>query len=210
MTRRHGWAGDPPANEKAARERIVTMAMRCLDTTGPTGFTISDVAAELGVTRPTVYRYFPSTDDLFVAVALRANDAFIDALTARLVGIEDPAAWVVEGIVAAAEIAPRSPHLTIMLAAGRPEAFARGFTSEFSRQTGRELLKRSSINWTEAGFSETEQEELIEHMLRTLQSLLVDPPHPPRDAAELRRYLHRWVAPSVQPRINVHREVLTS
>ena len=198
MVRRHGWAGSPPADEHEARARIIEAAMRCLDRTDPAHFSLSEVASELGVTRPTVYRYFPGTDDLFFAVAQVANETFIDALTARLNGITEPATWVVEALVAAVERVPDSRYLTLVLAAGRSDSFARSFTSRFSRGTGRELLKRSAVDWSAAGYTDLEREELVEHMLRTLQSLLVDPPDPPRSESELRRYLHRWVAPTVR------------
>ena len=41
--------------------------------------------------------------------------------------------------------------------------------------------------------------ELVELMLRTLQSFIVDPGTPPRSARQLRRYLHRWIGPAVAP-----------
>jgi hypothetical protein len=41
-------------------------------------------------------------------------------------------------------------------------------------------------------------DELVEVMLRTLQSLIVDPGRPARNGAKLRRFLQNWIAPSVR------------
>jgi AcrR family transcriptional regulator len=70
--------------------------MRCIDRRGPTVTTLSDVAAELSVTRQTVYRYFPGTDELFLAVGQVAVATFIDELTAHLRWRTEPDDWVVE------------------------------------------------------------------------------------------------------------------
>ncbi|CAO5159082.1 DNA-binding transcriptional regulator, AcrR family [Frankia sp. AiPs1] len=81
--RRHGWGGSPPGDEVEAREWILDAAVRCLDRDGPAVTSISAVATELGVTRPTIYRYFPGSDELLAAVADRAHRGFRAELIAR-------------------------------------------------------------------------------------------------------------------------------
>src|SRR2546430_799518 len=98
MAKRRGWAGAPPKDDDDAKERIVEAAVGCLDRLGSAGFSLSEVANELGVTRPTLYRYFESTDELLSAVGLYAMQTFSDQLRAHLSEITDPAEWVVEGI----------------------------------------------------------------------------------------------------------------
>ena len=82
--RRRGWAGSPPKNDQEARNRIVEAAARCVDRLGPSGFSLSEVANELGVSRPTVYRYFPSTDELFSSVGQFVMQEFSDQMEAHL------------------------------------------------------------------------------------------------------------------------------
>src|SRR5215472_17316046 len=91
-----GWQGDPPSDDAEARERIIAAAMRCVDRYGATKTGLADVAAELGVTRQTVYRIFPSAEDLFQAMATTAADTFIDRMVARVSGFTDPAEMLVE------------------------------------------------------------------------------------------------------------------
>lgn len=195
---RRGWGGSPPADDKEARRRIVEAAMRCVDRRGPKT-TLADVAAELSVIRQTVYRYFPGTDQLFAAVGLVAVEKFVDDLAEHLQPLTDPADWVVEALATVIERLPDERHLTLLLAAGRTAPFAQTMTSDASRRVNRSLLNRSSVDWGAAGLGDDEIDGLLEVMVRLVQSMVVDPPDPPRAGPELRRFLRRWVAPAVDP-----------
>lgn len=63
------------AEEK--RERLLDVAEAVFCRLGHSGTTISGLAAAAGVTRPTVYSYFPSKDDVFRALARRVRDEFL-------------------------------------------------------------------------------------------------------------------------------------
>ena len=52
----------------------------------------------------------------------------------------------------------------------------------------------------EAGFDEAELGQLSEHLLRVIQSFVIDPGRPPRAGDELRTYLRRWVGNAVSTR----------
>ena len=54
-----------------ARERILTAAERCIDRHGIRKTTIDDIACEVGLSRPSVYRYFADRDDLLVELNIR-------------------------------------------------------------------------------------------------------------------------------------------
>ena len=87
--RTHGWSGSAPATDEEAIARILDAAGKAIDAQGA-DFSITDVARTLGVTRQTVYRYFPSTDALLVAAAVHAASGVLDRMTAHLQGITDP------------------------------------------------------------------------------------------------------------------------
>ena len=80
----HGWQGNPPGTEDEARRRIVDAATACLDRAGLAKTSLSDVAAEAGVTRQTVYRYFPSLNDILRAVALAGVEEFAGRMERHL------------------------------------------------------------------------------------------------------------------------------
>ncbi len=131
--------------------------MRCVDRRDPAQFTLSDVATDLGVTRQTVYRYFPGTGVLLAAVGEVAGEQFTDELSEHLAGITAPSEWVVEALAAAFELLPQRRYLTLLLVSGRAEPFTRSFTSQVARGTGRELMKRSDVDWIAAGYDERER-----------------------------------------------------
>src|ERR1700758_2183771 len=54
-----------------ARERILAAAERCIDRHGIRKTTMDDIASEVGLSRPSVYRYFADRDDLLIELIAR-------------------------------------------------------------------------------------------------------------------------------------------
>ena len=83
--RAHGWGGSPPAGDEEAVARIKEATHRCVREPGG-AIAIAHVAARLGGSRQTVYRYFPSTDALLIAAALDGLPRSVTSDTARAIG----------------------------------------------------------------------------------------------------------------------------
>jgi len=66
------------------RERLCEAAKRLFATRGREGFTMRELASELGVSAMTPYRYFRDKDEILAAVRARAFDRFADALEAAI------------------------------------------------------------------------------------------------------------------------------
>lgn len=194
--RRHGWAGDIPVDDDEAVRRIIGAARASIDARGTVS--VSEVAAALGVTRQTVYRYFPTLDALLGATAMSAVGGFLDRLAEDLHAITVPTDAVVEGIAYTLEHLPDDRYLSLVVQPGRASAFTAGVTSEVAISFGRSILERFDVDWAAAGFDGDRLDELVEFMLRTLQSFILDPGGPLRHGAELRGFLHRWIAPAVE------------
>ncbi|TJZ81418.1 TetR/AcrR family transcriptional regulator [Rhodococcus oryzae] len=194
--RTHGWSGAAPADDDEAIARILAAARKALDRSGG-DVSITEVARELGVTRQTVYRYFPTAEALLGATAIAQAGPFLDFLAAHLGGIRDPADAVVESIAYTLEQIPEEKYLNMVLAPGRASALSAGVTSDAALTFGRSILDRFAVDWAEAGLNGADLDELVEHMLRIAQSFVIDPGRPPRSGAELRSYLRTWVAPAV-------------
>lgn len=199
--RSHGWSGRPPRDAEEARARILAATRRRLAAAGTTS--TSEIAELLGVTRQTVYRYFPTTDDLLNAAALDA----VGELTADLVDHVrhhlkktdgDAGDAVVEVVAYVYEHLREDPALNRMIAPGRLSSTVAGLTLPSSIALGRSLLGGFGIDWDAAGLDDDAQRELVEHLLRTLQSLILDPGVPERSGEELRGYLQRWLAPALR------------
>ncbi len=195
--RQHGWSGDLPASDEDAVRRILDAARVCIDRQGPdTG--ISDVARELGVTRQTVYRYFRTTDDLLVATAIASAAAFLDRVEAHLGRRRRaPQDAVVEAVAFTLEQLPHEPYVGLLLSPGRVSIYSWGVTSEPALALGRSIVQRFPVDWAAHGYDDIELNGLVEHMLRMVQSFVVDPGSPARSGPELREYLRRWVGTAV-------------
>ena len=194
--RRHGWAGDIPVDDEEAAARIIQAARTSIDAHGRVS--VSEVAAVLGITRQTVYRYFPNHEALLTATAISAVAGFLDRLAEDLRPLTDPTGAVIEGIAYTLEQLPHDRYLGLVMHPGKASAFAAGVTSEVSIAFGRSILQRLNVDWADAGFRGPDFDELVEFMLRTLQSFILDPGGPARRGAELRAFLHRWIAPAVE------------
>src|ERR1700751_5736008 len=66
MPRRSHSGPTSPTGTDDVRERIVAAAERCIDRHGVRKTTMDDIASEVGLSRPSVYRYFADRDDLLV------------------------------------------------------------------------------------------------------------------------------------------------
>ncbi|MGA5463188.1 TetR/AcrR family transcriptional regulator [Mycobacterium sp. NPDC050041] len=197
--RTHGWSGAAPASDEEAVARILAAAGRAIDERGA-DISIADVARTLGVTRQTVYRYFPSTEALLVEAAVHAAADFLERLAMHLQGITDPVEAVAEAIATALEWLPKDKHIGLLVTPGRADAHSESVTSDVAQQFANAMLRRFDVDWTGLGFTDHELDELAEHLLRIIQSFVVDPGRPPRTGEDLRAYLRRWVGGAVGPR----------
>jgi AcrR family transcriptional regulator len=193
---RKGWAGSPPTDDAEARKRIIDTALRLVDRRGAAQTTVSDIADALGITRRTVYRYFTGTDELFTAVAEVALGSFVAQID-QLVADMDVASQLVEVVAHIVERLPHEPQLALLLANDRSNMFSRAMLTPDVIARCRVILHHAQIDWNELGFDEHIIDELVELLLRIIQSMVIAPPEPPRSAAELRAYLHRWIGPAL-------------
>lgn len=196
--RTHGWSGSAPATDDEAVARILTAASQAIDERGA-DVSITDVARTLGVTRQTVYRYFPSTDALLVAAAVHAASGFQDRLATHLRGITDPADAVAEAVATTLEWLPEDKHLGLLLMSGRPNPHTESVTSDVAQDFAHAMLRQFDVDWAALGYTDAELDEFAEHLLRIIQSFVIDPGRPPRTGQQLRDYMRRWVAGSMLP-----------
>ena len=193
MSRRGAWKGASPDSHAAARQHLLEVARACIERHGFSKVTLSDVAAAAGVTRPTVYRYFGSAEELFNAAAVTASGGYLERMRSRAMRPDDPVERVVEGMAIAISEIPGDPHLEELFrmrdVVSVHAASQNGFVSN-------ELRLYFGDQWKG---DDRALDELAELLLRLLKSFL-DDPGPERDAAELRRYLWQWLSPLLRPR----------
>ncbi len=65
-----------PATQPTSVDAILTATRRVIAERGPERFTMTAVAAAAAVSRPTLYRWFPSKDDLLEALTVHEKELF--------------------------------------------------------------------------------------------------------------------------------------
>lgn len=68
-------------NRIAKERRILDTALRVFSETGYSGTTMDALAAAAGLTKPTLYQYFASKEQLFSAMMLQQRDLMLDVFT---------------------------------------------------------------------------------------------------------------------------------
>ncbi|BBY83456.1 TetR/AcrR family transcriptional regulator [Mycolicibacterium pulveris] len=210
--RSRGWSGVTPASDEEAIARILDAVDEVVAEHG-SAIRLADVARKLGVTRQTVYRYFPNADALLIASAMRAVDGFIDQIVEHVRGVNDPVSALVECVSFAVETLTGDPQLESLLTRRQDGEAVTSLTSDTARTFCLSFLHRLDVDWQLHGFDSAALDELAEMTLRTVQSMLIDPGAPPRSARALRSFVARWLGPAIlYPRmasLSIHEQATT-
>jgi hypothetical protein len=133
---------------------------------------------------------------------MRAFNGFIDQVVEHACGLNDPVAAVVECVSFGVENLSGDPQLEGLLTRRPEDEAVTSLTSDTAVAFCLSVFHRLEVDWKLHGFDATALYELAEMTLRTVQSLLTDPGQQPRDGAELRRFVARWLGPAIlYPRI---------
>ncbi|OBB97445.1 TetR/AcrR family transcriptional regulator [Mycobacterium sp. 852002-40037_SCH5390672] len=193
---RKGWGGAPPVDDEEARKRIVDAAIRSMERRGPQGTSLSVIAGDLGVTRPTVYRYFDTIDELVTA----AGDVALGGWTARIAdltsGIDNAVDLLVEAVAYLVERLPHEPLLMTLLETDRTRFMSQQMVMGEAIARSRLLLEHTGIDWAALGYRGDDFDDLVEYLLRLIQSLVLVPSQS-RTTIELRAMLRHWIGPVV-------------
>jgi AcrR family transcriptional regulator len=187
------------ASAADARGRVVHAAEHCFAQYGVAKTTVEDVARLAGVSRATIYRYFPGgRDEIVLAALLASANEFLPQLPARLRTARSLGESIVELIVSAVEWMRNEPWRAALLAAplsraldatdaAAPYALCSAFIEPYFTAARDAGLVRTQVGLDDA----------VEFVVRMIHSLLVVPGHRERDDAELRRYVRTFVVPAL-------------
>jgi AcrR family transcriptional regulator len=211
--RSRGWAGSTPSSDEEAISRILSAVDEEIADHGA-AIRLADVARRLGVTRQTVYRYFPNADALLIASAMRAVNGFIDQVADHVSGLNDPVTAVVESVSFGVENLTGDPQLESLLTRRDEGEAVTSLTSDTAIAFCLSVFHRLDVDWKLHGFDTIALRELAEMTLRTVQSMLTDPGQVPRKGLVLRRFVARWLGPAIlYPRLtslSIHGQDATS
>lgn len=198
---------DGPAAEVAPTEattvRILDAALDELLEFGTRRASLEDVARRAGVARITIYRRFPTKDDLIRAVVLREGRrvfAAVDAVVAELSDLDDQ---LVEGFAAILDAVRSHPLLQRLLVTETDQTIT-SLTTQGGAVValGREYLAGHLLSAQRAGrLADVDVRAVAEILVRLTLSFLLTPDSciPLATPDEARRFARRFVVPAVSP-----------
>jgi AcrR family transcriptional regulator len=140
------WSGDRPKSTSDAKSRICMAALECIKRNGLEKTTMSDIAKEAGIARPTLYKHFKSKQAmLFTGIDTVAFN-FAEAVVERANQFNTLDERIVETIVYVVQELPTHRYLSLVLdnecaLALRDRAFTHEATEIFSEMTAAPLIE---------------------------------------------------------------------
>lgn len=181
------------------RDLVLNAAKACYLRLGVAKTTAADIAAEAGISRATVYRRFPSHEDIFIAVLARESLEMGEACSARLKGITDPTEYVVEGMLTVLDEIPRRPlHSHLFLEEASPWVIHQTMPAEKLHSICSSMMGDiPGLRLMPADQSGRELEFLSEWILRVLISYAMVPSQMARNRDEMRQMLRAMLGPTI-------------
>lgn len=100
-----------PAEAADTREQILAAAVSAASVHGVSRLSMTDVARTAGVSRPTLYRYFASKEDLLAAALLAETTAVVAQVIEAVAPIDDPRQAIEMGVLVTLRLARAHPLL---------------------------------------------------------------------------------------------------
>jgi AcrR family transcriptional regulator len=199
------WWGDDRAilDDEEARRRILDAAGRCIVRRGNTQFRMGEVADEAGVSRSTVYRYFPGRDEVLLGLMLMRVDNALGDLVRSLPAPDDPVRSVPEMVLARVESVDGNPLNEALFAA---ESTAVVAALEKGSEPFVELLLRHYeplLNrWKVAGrlYEDLDPRSIVQ-WLHTATLFLLAPSWRYRTVADKREFVEQFVVRALVPQV---------
>ncbi|OBG97309.1 TetR family transcriptional regulator [Mycobacterium sp. E3251] len=190
-------------DDEEARRRILDAVGRCIARRGNTQFRMGEVADEAGVSRSTVYRYFPGRDDVLLALILKRVDHALGELVRSLAAPDDPVRSVPEMVLARVESVDGDP-LNEALFAAESTAVATAL------QKGSEPIVETLLRhyqplldrWKSAGRLHADLDpRSVVQWLHTATMFLLAPSWRYRPVADQREFVDQFVVRALVPEI---------
>lgn len=161
-------------------QRILDAGFACFGDQGLGRTTMEDVARRAGVTRQTIYRYFPSKDDLVMRLVLREEDRFIEGTRRAFAADGTLEEAISHGVLYCLRFAREHPLLDRLLRSDaesllpylttRARPLIQRARQAFLQEVGRKALVRTNV-W----------EQVADLAVRMTLSYALTPPDRPVD-----------------------------
>jgi TetR/AcrR family transcriptional regulator len=177
---------------------ILQAAKQCYLYYGVEKTGMQDIAKEAKLARSTIYRYYPTADDLLLALIGTEMQAMNRELSRKLARFERPEDVIVEGVLIALKEIPRHPLLSQVFAGDSSSALRQKvWNSPAIVALGTDLMATVMQASVEQGHLQQaiRSEVLIEWVYRILLSFLNLPSNWIKTDKQLRATLHALLIP---------------
>jgi TetR/AcrR family transcriptional regulator len=190
-------------DDDEARRLLLDAASRCIVRRGNSQIRMAEVADEAGVSRSTLYRYFPGRDEVLLGLMLMRVDAALGDLVRSLCHPDDPVRSLPEMVLARVESVDGNPLNEALFAA---ESTAVATALEMGSQPIVELLLRHYgpllHRWKVAGrlYDDLDPRSIVQWLNMTTLFLLA-PSWRHRSAADKRQFVEQFLVRALVPQI---------
>ncbi|MGB0219528.1 MAG: TetR/AcrR family transcriptional regulator [Sinimarinibacterium flocculans] len=169
------------------RQRILEAAIHCVKKWGAAKTSLNDIAREAGFTRPTVYSYFPSRDDVLVAALMHLAMEFGQRLLVHMKQFDTEEERYLRSLLFAVEELAREPFSTMIRGGDLP-----GYVGQeaLPHPEGWKLVMML-FGQMFPGADPDRLEDLAEASVRLVLSHLLVRGHKRRSAENQRRFIRR-------------------
>ena len=192
---RSAWSGNPPSDESEARTRLCDATLRCVARMGLPKTSMSDIAKNAGVTRPTLYKHFNNKTAAFIAAIDAAALEFAHSVAKHVSRFDTIEERIIEMILFVVKEFPRHKYLSLVL---NPECSVVLGERAFSEERPLELSRIAIAPVVELRTDlRPEGEEIAEVMSRLAISLILFPGRFKSSGEELREFIRRRLLPGL-------------
>jgi TetR/AcrR family transcriptional regulator len=190
-------------DDDEARRLLLGAASRCIVRRGNSQIRMAEVADEAGVSRSTLYRYFPGRDEMLLGLMLMRVDAALGELVHSLSEPDDPARSLPEMVLARVESVHGNPLNEALFAA---ESTAVTAALEMGSQPIVQLLLKHYgpllQRWKRAGrlYNDLDSRSIVQ-WLNTTTLFLLAPSWRHRSTADKRQFVEQFLVRALVPQI---------
>lgn len=111
------------------REQLIETGSELLLTYGPQKTTVKDITDQVGIAKPTFYRFYDAKADLYLVILQRELEEFVEQVHSELAGTDDPCLGLERLFWCYAEFANENPFIQQTVIQNNHQEFFRNVSS---------------------------------------------------------------------------------
>lgn len=184
-------------DEESTQERILRAAYDCFEQYGIAKTTIENIASRAKVSRPTVYKYYPSKDAILDEISVRETWKVNSEVRRRLVRSDDFADFLADTLLLVVRLANENIYIRRMVesiefqqAVISPSSLMQQLQRTWWANLFEQAMARGEIA------TDLTIDEIIYWLARAQSMLMLQVASPALDDAQQRRFIRRFI---IQP-----------